>query len=174
MKLKSKIVLALMLINVFVLAAWKEATKKEVFINAVSCDSIPEMNKQIITYVNSKMNKKVDRGECWDLANQALKLVGAKWDGKYVYGNKVDPYTDCIYPGDIIQFEGVKAKKEVKGGQAIEKMGHHTAIIYAVKSKGVYVLAHQNTSAWGKKVGTSELDLKTIVKGRYMIYQPTK
>lgn len=175
MKFKNSIAFSLLVIIVFVLTGWKTVKdKNEVFTTTVSCDSVPEMNKQIVAYVKSKMGKKVDRGECWDLANQALKLVNATWDGKYVYGTKVNPQTDCIYPGDIMQFEGVRVKKEVKGGQAIEKMAHHTAIIYEVKGKGVYVLAHQNTSFSGKKVGTSELDLKNIVKGRYMIYRPTK
>ena len=45
------------------------------------CNEILPLNQQIIEFVNSKMNKKVGKGECWDLANEALTLVQAKWDG---------------------------------------------------------------------------------------------
>ncbi len=61
------------------------------------CDSIPIMNQQIIGFVNSKMNRKVGRGECWDLAAEALNLIDAKWDGKYKYGRKVSYKTEVSH-----------------------------------------------------------------------------
>ena len=51
-------------------------------INSDCKDDLP-LNKGIITFVNSKMNKKVGKGECWDVANEALTLVNAKWDGGF-------------------------------------------------------------------------------------------
>ena len=137
-----------------------------------NCIDIPEPNKKIIEYVNTKIKKKVGRGECWDLAAEALKLVNAEWDGQYVYGREVNYQTECVFPGDIMQFEGVKIQYTKDGATFKEKMAHHTAIIYEVKGKGDYLLAHQNTSFSGKKVGISPLNLAHIKKGKFKIYRP--
>ena len=52
---------------------------------------IPQLNRQIIDYVTSVIGQQVDRGECWDLANQALTRINADWDRAFVYGRKIDP-----------------------------------------------------------------------------------
>lgn len=136
------------------------------------CDTVPELNQKIIKIVEQQIGKTVDRGECWDLAALVLNQTGADWDGEYTFGRKVDPEKECVYPGDLIQFEGVKVK--YTRGRAVfeETMTHHTAVINEIKSKGVYVLAHQNTGTSGRKVGLSDLDLKTIVKGKFQIFRP--
>jgi len=139
-----------------------------------SQDSIPGLNKQILEYVKSTIGKKVDRGECWDLANQALTSINAEWDHKYKYGKPVNPKKDIIYPGDLIQFEGVKVKYKKGNTTYTEDMNHHTAIINRVIEKGVYELAHQNTGFSGRKVGLSTLDISTIIKGKMSIYRPIK
>ena len=69
--------------------------------NSFAQKNIPELNKSIVEYVKSVEGKKVDRGECWDLANQALKRVNADCDKIYVYGNSVNPEKDQIFPGDL-------------------------------------------------------------------------
>lgn len=137
-------------------------------------DKIPELNKEIFKYVKSVKGTKVDRGECWDLANQALKLVDADWDKAYVYGDKIDPQTDPIYPGDLIQFENVKIKYTEGNTTYTELMTHHTAIIYKVVQKGIYEIAHQNTQFSGRKVGISSLNLNHIVQGKIYFYRPVK
>ncbi|MEI7897993.1 MAG: hypothetical protein WCJ26_13225 [bacterium] len=138
------------------------------------CDTIPELNRRIIKLVDQQIGKTVDRGECWDLAALVLNETGASWDKEYGFGRLVDPEKDCIYPGDLIQFEGVYIKYTVGLAVYTETMGHHTAVIHDVKSKGVFVLAHQNTGTSGRKVGLSGLDLKTIIKGKYQVYRPVK
>lgn len=143
-------------------------------INSLFNDTIPPVNNEILNFVNTKINKKVGRGECWDLAAQALNSVEAKWDGKFKFGNEINFDLDSVYPGDIIQFKGVKVKYIENGIKYTENMTQHTAIIYTVKGKGVFDLAHQNTHISGKKVGISELDLKNIVKGKYIIYRPIR
>lgn len=132
------------------------------------------LNKGIITFVNSKMNKKVGTGECWDLAKEALELVKAKWDGNLQFGKIVNYKTDCIYPGDIIQFEKVKVKYIENKMTYEEAMGHHTSIIYEVKGTGDYVLAHQNTAYTGRKVGKSNLNITNITSGTFTIFRPVK
>lgn len=138
------------------------------------CNETFPLNKQIIEFVNSKMNKKVGKGECWDLANEALTLVQAKWDGKLQYGRILDYKKECIYPGDIIQFEKVKVKYTDNKITYQEAMPHHTAIIYEVNGSGDFVLAHQNTAYTRRKVGKSSLNLMNVTGGEITIYRPEK
>ena len=138
------------------------------------CNETLQLNQQIIEFVNSNMNKKVGKGECWDLANEALTLVQAKWDGNLRFGRKLDYKKECVYPGDIIQFEKVKVKYTENKITYEEVMPHHTAIIYEVKGNGEYVLAHQNTAYTGRKVGTSSLNLMNVTGGKINIYRAEK
>ncbi|SRR6056297_536584 len=137
-------------------------------------EALPPLNRQIVKYVKSTIGYQIDRGECWDLAYQALKRVEADWDGEYVYGKKLDPKKDKILPGDIIQFENVVLKYYRGTKRFTERMEHHTAIVYKIKGKGVFEIAHQNTSFSGRTVGLSTLDLGTIVDGQIFIYRPVK
>jgi len=142
-------------------------------------DTIPELNKLILSYVESVIGKQVDRGECWDLANQALTRINARWDHKFKYGILLDPKKDIIYPGDIIQFKDVMVEYVTKNEDGSitttrETMGQHTAIVYKVNAKGDFQIAHQNTDFSGRKVGISRLVLANIKKGKYWIYRPTK
>jgi hypothetical protein len=143
-------------------------------ISSQSCDSVPALNKEIIAFVKSKVNKKVGRGECWDLAAEALKTTEAVWDKNYKFGLEVNYKKDCVFEGDIIQFEGVMIKYKKGNTFYVEELGHHTAIIYEVKAKGEYVLAEQNTNQLGKKVGFSTLELENITKGKFKIFRPSK
>ncbi|MFN6943968.1 MAG: hypothetical protein ACK4ND_03405 [Cytophagaceae bacterium] len=150
------------LLSLFLITGFKPTVSQE----------IPELNQKILEFVKSKINQKVGRGECWDLAAEALNSYGAIWDGKYKYGRKVNPKKEPVYPGDIIQFEKIELTYVKDGCKYKESMPHHTAIIYAVKGDGVYELAHQNTSYSGKTVGLTVIDLKTKSKGKYIIYRP--
>lgn len=138
-------------------------------------ENIPPVNTEIIAFVNSVLKKRVDRGECWDLANKALTKAGAKWDHKFVYGKLIDPVKEEVFPGDIIQFYGVKMKYDKDNQTFSETMKQHTAIVYKVRAPGVYEIAHQNTGGpSGKKVSIGELDLKNVIKGKMKFYRPVK
>ena len=140
----------------------------------INSDSIPKLNKKIVSFVSAHLKQKVGRGECWDLAAQPLNESGAIWDKEYRYGKVVDYRRDSIYPGDIIQFEGVEIKKVMGNMTIMSNLEHHTAVIYEVQGKGQYIIAHQNTSDFGRKVGLSELDLSNILRGSFTIYRPYK
>src|SRR5438045_4189887 len=60
------------------------------FINDKPCGDTPELNKKVIEFVKTSMNKKVGAGECWDVAAEALNKAGAKWDGNYKFGKEVN------------------------------------------------------------------------------------
>jgi hypothetical protein len=135
-------------------------------------DSVPELNKKVIAYINTRINKKVATGECWDVAAEALKYAGATWDGMYKFGKEVNYKKEAVLPGDIIQFENVVLNYQVGDRKFTEKMAHHTAVIYEVKDKDNFTLAHQNNGYSGRKVGLSPLDITTVTKGKFKIYRP--
>ncbi len=140
-------------------------------------EDIPLLNQRIIAFVDARMGRTVGTGECWDLAAGALEYAGAylnrhSEETLYIFGKQMDPWKNPIFPGDIIQFENVIIR--YKKGRTIytKKMPHHTAIIYEVQKPGQYLIAHQNSSETGRKVGISPLDLKNIIRGKYMVYRP--
>ncbi len=137
-------------------------------------DSVPALNQKVIEFVKANMSKKVGRGECWDLAANALEHAGAQWDGSYGFGSPVDPVKDQVFPGDIVQFENVVTQDRSGNVKREEKMPKHTAIIYRVVQPGVYDIAHQNTDVTGRKVGTSRFVLDHVVRGKVMIYRPVQ
>jgi len=139
---------------------------------AQNCDDTPELNKKILALADKKMSKKVGTGECWDLAYYVLEETNAEWDEFEVYGALIKYKTDCIFPGDLIQFEKIKLEWEEGDMTYYETMQHHTAIVYEVIDKNLLVLIHQNTGHHGKKVGTSEFRLDAIVKGEIFVYRP--
>lgn len=141
---------------------------------AAGNEDMPALNIKVLEYVESVIGEQVDRGECWDLANQALNRIDAKWDGQLKYGKQVNPKRDKIYPGDIIQFKDVKVQYKEGNTTYTESMAHHTAIVYKVLAEGVFELAHQNTGFSGRTVGISKLDLKTVESGRMWFYRPVR
>lgn len=140
-------------------------------VQSLPCDSVPELNKNIIAFVSARLNKKVGRGECWDLAAEALRAHHAKWDGKYSFGTKVDYKSECVYPGDIMQFERVIVEYKINGGVMRDEVPHHTAVVFEVKSTGDFILAHQNYNN-KKKVVLAQLNMAHIKKGKVVIYRP--
>ena len=138
------------------------------------CDNVPALNKTVHAFVKSSLGKKLGRGECWDLAAQALNKAGADWDGQFGFGKKVDPLRECIYPGDVIQYRNVRVQYRIGDTFYGEEMDQHTSIVYEVKEKGSYVVAEQNTSRLGRKVGLSDLALDNVKKGKLQFFRPVK
>ena len=141
-------------------------------IHAIAQDNIPELNKKIVEYAESVIGKQVDRGECWDLAYQALNRNNAEWDGIFQYGKLINPKKEPVLPGDIIQFKNVKIRYRITNTTYTEFMKQHTAIVYKVKRKNIFTIAHQNTEFSGRKVGLSDLNLSHVIKGDIRIYRP--
>lgn len=133
---------------------------------------IPELNQKIVDYIKTQIGKKVDKGECWDLAYEVLKRNNCEWDGKYRFGEKINPETDSVFPGDILQFYNVTLKNKSGNMTYTETYGKHTAIIYSIKGKGIYEIAHQNNGYSGRKVGISELNIKNKKSGIIEFYRP--
>lgn len=130
------------------------------------------VNEQVVDFVQDRMGKKVGRGECWDLAAEALNSAGATWDGSYGWGVVIEPGTDSILPGDVIQFKDVELEWVEGNSRNRMTMPHHTAVVIDVKAPGVFIIAHQNFGPIGRKVGTTELVLAHVKKGRTTFYRP--
>lgn len=137
-------------------------------------EGIPQLNQQIVNYVSTTIGTKVNRGECWDLASEALNRNNADWDMKYEYGERYNPKKENVLPGDLIQFESVTVQYKKGIVTYTETMGHHTAIVYRVidQEQKIFELAHQNTDFSGRKVGLSEFNLSNVTKGKIMFYRP--
>jgi hypothetical protein len=127
------------------------------------------MNAAILAFARENFGKQVGNGECWTLADKALKVAGAKAPDTYAWGRPLDPAKDEIIPGDVIQF--TKARLETKDGRWFN-LGtpQHTSIIEKVVSPGVYHVLHQNVG--GKTVTEMTIDTTAKTAGDVVIYRP--
>ena len=146
--------------------------------NYEKSSNLPVLNKKIIEYVNSVIGKRVDRGECWDLAFRALEASGAYFDRSSkktinIYGRLLDLTKEKVIAGDLIQFERVKLKYTKNGKNYYGYTKKHTAIVHSVSSINDFQIAEQNTQEFGKRVGISQLKTEWIVSGKIFIYRPT-
>lgn len=125
-------------------------------------------SEKVITYTNKMMNKKVDRGECWDLVAFALNYAEAKWKSPLDFGTKIDHSKEMLLPGDIMVFENSEFKYD--GGKM--SFVQHYAIVYEVKDKNTIVVAHQNFNNV-RKVTLLEIPINGLTKGKIEFYRPT-
>ena len=128
---------------------------------------LPKVNQEIVAYAKANEGKKIDRGECWDLAKYALDEAKANWEAPYDYGTKYNYKKATILPGDIIQFENA----EFKGELYSMSMPHHTAVVLEVLSPLVLKVAHQNFA--GKRtVQFTDVNFNDLKKGQVQFYHP--
>lgn len=139
------------------------------------CAQTSTLNAAIVQQVSAVIGKKVDRGECWDLAALVLDSNHCKWNHDYVYGKLINHTKgDCIMPGDIVQFEGVILQHQEGNTIIKDKYLHHTAVIYSIDANsGLIKLAQQNTGDHGKIVSIDPFHFAWIQKGRVMVYRAT-
>lgn len=136
---------------------------------------LPPTNAKVIDFVNRNIGKKVDKGECWDLAFRALEYANAKHEDTYDFGRPLRKGEE-VYPGDIIQFENARIKMELEKeeGYIIIDIPHHTAIVYEAISDLNFRIADQNNGVTGKKISVNRMDLNKLEKGKFTIYRPEK
>ena len=136
------------------------------------------LNKQVIVWARGNLMKTVGKGECWDLAEEALKKAGAKTsndlgevkkDSDYVWGTLKD--VKDVDPGDILQFRDHEVtittytKVTFPDGSWTEETqtetkmrGHHTAIVNSkVDRNGVILTLEQHVKPLGKVVQSKTL-----------------
>jgi hypothetical protein len=138
--------------------------------------SEPNMSRRIVAYAQQKSGTRVGNGECFTLADKALKGAGAKSaadfgtvtrDADYKWGSTVS-LTD-LQPGDIIQFRGYRYDREVTTHHSngstetyedFQKRPHHTAIVETVDGNGAVTVLEQNAPE-GSPVVRSHLFFKS-------------
>ncbi len=122
----------------------------------------PDTNRQVIAWVEQHYGNKIDRGECWDLANRAFASLGIRRaGGSTKWGELIAP-GQAILPGDIIQWN-----RQETGGR------HHTVVVYDVARRGQIKVLHQNWAGGaerGRKVGPGSYTFAGLGKGR--VYRP--
>lgn len=121
---------------------------------------------KIIAFCKKNLGKKVERGECWDLANSALNYANAKWKPLYDFGDKLDYKKQNLQAGDVLQFTNVKFVF-TNGSASFPK---HTAIVYRYANKNITLL-HQNFNN-KKYVDTLSINLDNIKNGKIEAYRP--
>ena len=117
--------------------------------------SAPGLGNQVVTFARDKIGQSAGNGECFDLADQALRNAGAKSaadfarvtpNGNYVWGR----VTDLAHarPGDIIQFRNYRYDRTIKTSTSIDtdfqERPHHTAIVETVDGAGAITVLEQN------------------------------
>ncbi|HSS38892.1 MAG TPA: hypothetical protein VLT58_08995 [Polyangia bacterium] len=126
------------------------------------------LNQHVVTWARGKLGQKVGAGECWDLADGALRAAGASSstttgdDDDYVWGDSVIPAG--ALPGDIVQFRDYVATIDTTTdstfadgsgstdeAEDVFERPHHTGVIESVGPKG-FVVLEQNVDPGGQKV----------------------
>jgi hypothetical protein len=135
------------------------------------------INQQVVRWSEGQMGQQVGAGECWDLADRALKNSGANSStttGKnddYVWGTTVT--STQVTPGDILQFRNynvttttiTKVTFDDDSGwddtkTSTESRPHHTAVVSRALSPFALEILEQNVPPAGKTVQRHVLAIK--------------
>ncbi len=124
--------------------------------------AVPPLNAKVLNYAKSHLGKQVGDGECWALANEALRAAGAHQPGRagypaYVFGKQVS--LNAIVPGDVLQFEQVRFAHRYPDGRSYSSdFPHHTAIVYSVRGHEITLIQQNSNGVRKVTTGTINLD----------------
>jgi hypothetical protein len=142
------------------------------------------ISQQVVRYAQSHLNKRIGRGECFDLADRALRAANASSaadygpitaNADYVWGLRV--MLGSAQPGDIIQFRNYRVDINNAQGVGFETRGNpnHTAIVASVGANGVIEVFEQNVYNV-RTVKRNTLYFQNgngiRVSGQFIIYRP--
>ena len=119
------------------------------------------MADQIVGFPRRHRGERVGDGECFTLADRALRNAGARSARDY---GDVSPNVDYVWgtsvnlsdlrAGDVIQFRGYRFDREIVTHNAdgsttttndFQERPHHTAIVESVGGNGAVTVLEQNT-----------------------------
>jgi len=158
----------------------------------------PSMADRIVSFARRQRGRRVGDGECYTLADQALRGAGAKSardygtitpNADYVWGSSVN--LSELRPGDVIQFRDYSYRRvdetEDESGtttnEVEEERPHHTAIVQSVDGNGAVTVLEQN-SPEGSAVRSTPLffsnrttthgntTTRITVRGTFWFYRP--
>ena len=139
------------------------------------------LNQKILQWASGHVGKSVGAGECWDLAESALKKAGAgassdfggptDSDADYVWGDEVD--LKDVLPGDVLQYRDYEMTKTttttvtfadgLESEDAVETTighPHHTSIVSKISGAGELTVLEQNDKGHHEKVKASVIRWK--------------
>jgi hypothetical protein len=120
----------------------------------------PSMADRIVAFARRQRGERVGNGECFTLADRALRSADAKSardygsvtpDADYVWGASVS--LADLRPGDVIQFRDyrydrqvvVETSSETRTSEDTQERPHHTAIVQSVDGNGAVTVLEQNS-----------------------------
>ncbi|MGA7979570.1 MAG: hypothetical protein WCA32_04990 [Chromatiaceae bacterium] len=152
------------------------------------------LGDQVVSYASSRLGQRVGNGECFDLADRALRAAGARSaadygpvtaDADYRWGTPVT--VGDAARGDIIQFRDYAFEKRTDrpdGWQEeSQERPHHTAIVLSNDGNGAITVLEQNApegsavhriQLYFESGQTQEGDtsITVTVSGQFWIYRP--
>lgn len=149
--------------------------------------TVADLRSQVLQYAKDKMGTKVGSGECFDLADFALKDAGAKTASDF---GTVTPTADYVWgtevalakakAGDILQYRDYKRSITVETkvtfpdgawfsyseSQSIDRP-HHTAVVASAPVNSKLEVLEQNVARGAsatlvKTVGDGEIHIKSV------------
>jgi hypothetical protein len=132
------------------------------------------LSEKVLQFARSNLGKQVGNGECWTLADEALRSAeahrpGTDGYGAYVFGREID--VRALQPGDVMQLDNVRFEhRDASGVGSWEEYPQHTAIVARVKG-GRITLLHQNVRG-NRTVHRSTIDLADRKRGTLRYYRP--
>jgi hypothetical protein len=142
------------------------------------------LNDDVLAWARQRMGQQVGSGECFDLADQALRAAGARsaadlgpvgGNVNYIWGEAVQ--RSSARPGDIVQFRSFRStittttrrdysdgSMEESTASEVQERPHHTAIVAAVGTNGELTLLEQNVGdgANRRKVQSNGLSFSSV------------
>ncbi len=146
------------------------------------------VGKVVAAYAAGKVGHRDGDGQCWTLAEKALKNAHAKTsndimgadgvnsDADYVWGTEVSLAN--LIPGDIIQFNYYTVHVDAADGTWWEESRgdpRHTGIVASVGANGKVVFYEQNSPPGGavKKTTLYFQNTESVtVSGNWWFYRP--
>jgi hypothetical protein len=119
------------------------------------------IGNQVVRFSRQRMGQRVGDGECFALADRALRHARARSaddygtilpDADYVWGALVS--LADVRPGDVVQFRDYRYDREVETRNAdgsivtntdFQERPHHTAIVERVDGNGAITVLEQNS-----------------------------
>ncbi|MGF1577869.1 MAG: CHAP domain-containing protein [Gemmataceae bacterium] len=135
-----------------------------------SPDKLPPLNNKVLQFATLKLGQQVGNGQCWTLADAALRSAGARRPGRqgyraYQFGKQLEK-KDKLLPGDVLQMYQVVFRYP----RSFQQFPLHTAIVSKVDGTKVEVL-NQNLGG-DKKVQRTEFDLRGLKRGKIFAFRP--
>lgn len=113
------------------------------------------LGAQVVNFARDRITSRVGDGQCFALADQALRNAGARSasdfgtvtpNADYVWGTQVN--LSDVRPGDIIQFRNYRYDRRIETETSVDTDSqvrpHHTAIVETVGTDGAITVLEQN------------------------------